>query len=149
MIEYFWDRRMIAVRDGKDVQHWQIDEPALVWTADNRPGMGFLLVFSEPAQAQWAHQMVLERVRDREGLTFARNRKTITNSHGGFMHFTTVGAALLGYQFDQIIMSDVMGRGQTEASYNSCLEWISQLRTKLAPNVPRPRTPDSPAEGSR
>jgi len=150
MIEYLWDRRCIAVHDPKDVQHWQIDEPALTWTVDNKPQVRFLLVFGESSQLQWAHQMVLERVRDSSRfLPIARNRHTIENSEGGFMRFTTIGSALLGIQVDRIIMSDVIGRGRSITSYNACLEWISHLHCRLAPHDPRPGTPDPAAEGSR
>ena len=133
--EYYWNDRLTVVKDPKLVQFWQVRHPAAAWTYDRHPERRFLLVFSpDRDHATWAAQETRKEILlhdpDFEFDQITTRQRILANKSGGHMHFTSVGAGVMGLQVDEIIISDITGIGKRNPE--EALRWVAHIRCRLA-----------------
>jgi len=107
---------------------------AAKWTTNNAPEHKIHVATFRGEHASWLMRQTIENIEefDPDFKLTRHNAQTITNDKGGIMRFSTIGNALAGHQFDQIIINDakVVRSFLEDQQFH---EWLEHIRCRLVP----------------
>jgi hypothetical protein len=132
-VEYRCNNKIVHCYDDFALDFFATYWTALKWTTGNQPEHRVLILANRHAHAQMLLHETIANIHEADPNfdPLVRSSQDITNDKGGSLYFTVIGCALMGRQFDQIVINDA-GPPRSEHEQAAYREFLEFLPMKLA-----------------